>query len=197
MGKALKIKISRKEIFRSFCGKRLLLESLPELLMHYTFCFICQKRKQFFHKNALSTWQCLNLLVSPSMLVLPAGINDGSVSPRADVFQNERVLITGGVQMCVVGFANSKEVRCWVTCWQLDDVSYQSSGTETEHMNPCKKTKNKRMIKYISTMMLQSNWMTIYPIFFASNKAVLLSATECYLTHIKCNLPTNLMARRM
>lgn len=56
--------------------------------------------------------------------------------------------------MCVVGFAYSKKIRCWVTCRQLDDVRYQSSGTETKNMN----TYNKKnlMIKHISRMMLQS-----------------------------------------
>lgn len=72
---------------------------------------------------------------------LPASINDQSVSPGADVLQNERVFITGGVQVCVVGLANSKKVRCWVTCRQLDDVSYQSRGTQTKQMNACYKKK--------------------------------------------------------
>ena len=51
-----------------------------------------------------------------------------------------RSVIAGAVQVGVVRFADSEEVGCWITRRQLDDVSYQSGGTEAKHMNPYENT---------------------------------------------------------
>lgn len=68
-------------------------------------------------------------LCLPRIRAVPAGVDDSSVRSRADVLQDEEAFLTGGIEVSVVGLADSQEVGGGVTRRQLDDVGYQSRGT--------------------------------------------------------------------
>lgn len=66
---------------------------------------------------------------------LPGRENGVLVLSRADVFSDVRVFLTGDSGNGVIGFAHSQKERCVVASSNLDDISDQSSGTKTKHMN--------------------------------------------------------------
>lgn len=62
------------------------------------------------------------------------------VVSRADVFSDVSISVAGDASKCVVWFTDGEEEWSVVTCRQLDDVSDQSRGTQTEHMHTCRET---------------------------------------------------------